>query len=1086
MRIHSRGAFPASHMKIKKYFEVQHFLLQTEEFMEFSLVFKPPPAIVANTPGGSANYNGWYLSAPNVALAGISKQSSTNAYYGKSRNANDGSLANNYLRSQCSYTRKEMNSWWMVELKTHHQIFSVAITNRVLECCKERLYEAEIRIGNDPTEGGRLNPRCGVIATIESGQTISFSCHGMVGKYVTVTIPGREEHLVLCEVQVFGIPASASDVEQKEKIIIKIPNGAPNVAVNGISSQSSLYNMYGESKNAIDGSLSSNYIFIECTGTAEQDNPWWMVDLKIMHTVMTVAVTNRGDCCADRINGATIRIGDSAENGGISNPICGIITEMNNGETLAFECDGMLGQYVSIVIPGQNRSLSICEVQVFGLPSEEPVIEENVPDTSDTMDDEFSFSESDSKEVLEDEDINLAFRGISSQSSTYDKFGAAENAIDGSTNTRYMSGHCSHTDLDIEPWWRVDLTQTYNVTRVKITNRGDCCNERIDGAEIRIGSSPEKGGTKNPRCAKIESLGLAKEEEYVCGMVGQYVTVTIPNTAAYLTICELKVFGHEVSGNYTTIPVLKESDEHQEATELKNILKHTNAATNVALQGNSYQSSTNGTCDSQKARDGSLENLLPDTQCAVTMEELDPWWTLDLKSNHQIASIVVTSRGDCCEDSLDGAEIHVGNSAAAWKKNPVCGTISSTGLGASFSFDCDGMEGRFVTIVIPDKRISLTICEVQVFAVPEDTPSGDWHGNLELQKQHHGAKNVAPHGIPSQSSFFSHRSEARRAIDGSLSSNYMAGECAHTQKELNPWWILDMKSEMHVHSVALTNRGDCCKERMNGAEIRIGNSKDKGGINNPRCGVIYRMNYEETLSFSCKGMVGQYVTVTIPNRKEFLTLCEVQVFADPVVTPKDGLTDKSFVFPEESNTSYVYMSPEIPMNLKALTLCMRISLKVPEDRETILYSYRTLYYDELNLWIENDGTVGLYMSGEGIKFPRIKQKREWNHLCLTWESRFGRTELWVNNKRTGLKYYRRRHTIHEGGISLLGQDQDSLGEGFDASQSFIGKIKDFHMWNKVLSLKALRSVFRNKYSHNATVFNWNALTYTIKGNVQIA
>lgn len=42
------------------------------------------------------------------------------------------------------------------------------------------------------------------------------------------------------------------------------------------------------------------------------------------------------------------------------------------------------------------------------------------------------------------------------------------------------------------------------------------------------------------------------------------------------------------------------------------------------------------------------------------------------------------------------------------------------------------------------------------------------------------------------------------------------------------------------------------------------------------------MDYEETLSFDCEEMQGRYVTVTIPGRAEYLSLCEVQVFGLPV------------------------------------------------------------------------------------------------------------------------------------------------------------------------------------------------------------
>ncbi|XP_018419889.1 PREDICTED: uncharacterized protein LOC108793438 [Nanorana parkeri] len=1227
----------------------------------------------------------YYIIAPNVALRSIPTQSSTQSYYGSAQNAKDGSLANNYLRSQCSYTNKEDGPWWMVDLNKPHKIMSVAITNRVLECCRERIFGAEIRIGNNPEKGGTSNPRCGVISSIESGEKLSFSCQGMTGRYVTITIPGRAEHLVLCEVQVFGFPASSED-EVTVPEVLKTPNGAVNVAVKGVAQQSSLYNMYGEAKNGIDGSLDSNYLHIQCSGTAVQHNPWWRVDLMGKFKVFTVAVTNRGDCCVDRIIGAQIRIGNSAEDGGTNNPICGTISTMERAETLAFECDGMVGQYVTVFLPGENQTLTICEVQVFGLPSDV-----SVEDLWDLFDDDDGGDYSDyfigatetkedevigPKETTEDEGENLAFRGISSQSSTYDKFGAAENAVDGSTKTNYMSQHCSHTDLDVEPWWRVDLTRVYNVTKVKILNRGDCCSERIAGAEIRIGTSPERGGSRNPKCAKMTSLGLGKEQEYVCGMAGQYVTVTIPGRAGYLTLCEVKVYGKDLPDNYTAIPLYIDPSEttgHEDAKELRNILKHSSAAPNVALSGEASQSSTDGG-DSSKASDGILSS------CARTEEESNPWWTLDLKSIHKVFFIAVTSRKDSEPTSLDGAEIHIGNSATGWRKNPVCGTVSSIGPGETFSFNCDGMEGRYVTIVIPDQVKRIDLCEVQVFGLSVDTPSNEWNGNLELQKEHHGVKNVAPQGFASQSSHYSSKDDAKRAIDGSLQSNYMRQECTHTALQRNPWWRVDLKSTHRVQSVAITNRGDCCREYINGAEIRVGNSKEDGGVGNPRCETVFKMYYGETMSFNCKGMEGRYVTIHLPNQTHYLNLCEVQVFGEPVaqevknVAPQgfasqsshysskddakraidgslqsnymrqecthtalqrnpwwrvdlksthrvqsvaitnrgdccreyingaeirvgnskedggvgnprcetvfkmyygetmsfnckgmegryvtihlpnqthylnlcevqvfgepvaqevvldlqqtsasmfvklrdlhinyeDGklscvshefleltislspsfqavkdLTGKYFLFPKESNNSYIDLTPALPLILNAFSLCMKVSLDVPKHRETILFSYRSLYYDELNLWLEATGKLGFYMSGEGLMLAKLDRRKEWQHICLTWESKFGRCELWVNGRRSANSVYRKRHTVRPGGIAMLGQDQDALGHSFDVSQSFVGRIKDLNMWSRVLSIRSLRSVFRGKEKSKGNVFAWSELTFAKKGEVRI-
>ncbi|KAM8870558.1 fucolectin-like isoform 2-T2 [Spinachia spinachia] len=85
---------------------------------------------------------------------------------------------------------------------------------------------------------------------------------------------------------------------------------------------------------------------------------------------------------------------------------------------------------------------------------------------------------------------------------------------------------------------------------------------------------------------------------------------------------------------------------------------------NVALDGKATQSTTylNPACN---AIDGS---------CTQTDEETDPWWRVDLLHPYVVTSIAITNRGDCCQERLNGATVHVGNSAA----NPIVGTIGNT------------------------------------------------------------------------------------------------------------------------------------------------------------------------------------------------------------------------------------------------------------------------------------------------------------------------------------------------------------------------------------------------------------------------
>ena len=43
---------------------------------------------------------------------------------------------------------------------------------------------------------------CAVVSSIPGGQTKSFECGGMVGRYVNIFLPGQKKMLTLCEVEV--------------------------------------------------------------------------------------------------------------------------------------------------------------------------------------------------------------------------------------------------------------------------------------------------------------------------------------------------------------------------------------------------------------------------------------------------------------------------------------------------------------------------------------------------------------------------------------------------------------------------------------------------------------------------------------------------------------------------------------------------------------------------------------------------------------------------------------------------------------------------------------------------------------------
>ncbi|KAI9515426.1 hypothetical protein NQZ68_026160 [Dissostichus eleginoides] len=175
-------------------------------------------------------------------------------------------------------------------------------------------------------------------------------------------------------------------------------------------------------------------------------------------------------------------------------------------------------------------------------------------------------------------------------------------------------------------------------------------------------------------------------------------------------------------------------------------------------------------------------------------------------------------------------------------------------------------------------------------------------------------ENLVIQGKAAQSSMFE-AADADRAIDGNRSPWWGDGSCSHTSNDLNPWWRLTLPETHKVFSVKITNRY-AVPERINGAEIRIGDSLGNNGADNPRFAVITSIPSGQTAEFLVpNGMDGRYVYIGIPGRQEYLTLCEVEVYGYHAPTGETA----EFQVPNGMDGRYVYIG--IPGRKEFLTLC---------------------------------------------------------------------------------------------------------------------------------------------------------------------
>ncbi|CAB4023112.1 partial [Paramuricea clavata] len=125
---------------------------------------------------------------------------------------------------------------------------------------------------------------------------------------------------------------------------------------------------------------------------------------------------------------------------------------------------------------------------------------------------------------------------------------------------------------------------------------------------------------------------------------------------------------------------------------------------------------------------------------------------------------------------------------------------------------------------------------------------------------------------------------SQRAVDGNSNSNWYGNSCYETLYEPVPhWWRVNFEEEIQVARVVITNRGDCCGDRLSNFGIKIGNSLKENGVTNPACGETHlAVPQGQTKTFACSPpMKGQYLVIHSFLTDRPMVFCEVQAYAYP-------------------------------------------------------------------------------------------------------------------------------------------------------------------------------------------------------------
>ena len=167
---------------------------------------------------------------------------------------------------------------------------------------------------------------------------------------------------------------------------------------------------------------------------------------------------------------------------------------------------------------------------------------------------------------------------------------------------------------------------------------------------------------------------------------------------------------------------------------------------------------------------------------------------------------------------------------------------------------------------------------------------------------------------------------------------------------------------------------------------------------------------------------------------------------------------------------------------------MTSTFSIPKDLSQNLNVWKSVRTSNV-LWLKyifkgtNNWSYFLYCCR---KLQGSANDGRWHHICVTWRRSDGRWQFYkdgeLQTSNTGLSTGR---VIQSGGSLVLGQDQDSVGGGFDPSQSFQGSLTNVNVWSGVLSASEINSLSTSCLSGEGDVYRWSDFIYGVKGNTGI-
>ncbi|EDO36060.1 predicted protein, partial [Nematostella vectensis] len=133
-------------------------------------------------------------------------------------------------------------------------------------------------------------------------------------------------------------------------------------------------------------------------------------------------------------------------------------------------------------------------------------------------------------------------------------------------------------------------------------------------------------------------------------------------------------------------------------------------------------------------------------------------------------------------------------------------------------------------------------------------------------------------------------------------------------------------------------------------------------------------------------------------------------------------------------------------SLGRFTVCLWL-----KERAAEILKYVVNSYVELMLSFSHVGALSLRVGNVFVDLGVSFRDDKWHMLCWSWRSSDGFYKIYLDGATIHASSgYQKGHSVPSGGVLVIGQDQDSLGGGYDAEQSFVGSLSGVNIWQTVL------------------------------------